>query len=411
MKLGADLREGTRIAWEAIRGNLLRSVLTTLGIVIGIVTVTLMATAIEGLNGAFQNAISFIGTDVLYVDQRAWFIDSDAKWEQVGKRTKITLAQVRALERQLSGAKGIAPFVMEGVSSVSYKNRASGQVMIVGTSEQFLVTGGVVLESGRFMTKTEAYANRDLCVIGSEVAEKLFPRESPLGKRIRVATESLEVVGVLEKRGSVLGQMSLDNQVIMPIGKLTAGFRWDPSCTIQVRVGDPTQIDAAREELRGVMRKIRRVPPGEPDDFAINQQEQLLAQFRKVSAVIATSGFFITGLSLFVGGIGIMNIMFVSVAERTHEIGIRKAIGAQRRTILLQFLIEAASICLIGGIIALTIAAVLVQIAKHFVPQVALSPSVVLLALTVALVTGIVSGFLPAWRAARMSPVDALRNE
>jgi putative ABC transport system permease protein len=261
------------------------------------------------------------------------------------------------------------------------------------------------------MTKTEAYANRDLCVIGSEVAEKLFPRESPLGKRIRVATESLEVVGVLEKRGSVLGQMSLDNQVIMPIGKLTAGFRWDPSCTIQVRVGDPTQIDAAREELRGVMRKIRRVPPGEPDDFAINQQEQLLAQFRKVSAVIATSGFFITGLSLFVGGIGIMNIMFVSVAERTHEIGIRKAIGAQRRTILLQFLIEAASICLIGGIIALTIAAVLVQIAKHFVPQVALSPSVVLLALTVALVTGIVSGFLPAWRAARMSPVDALRNE
>lgn len=114
MRLGPELREGTRIAWEAIRSNLLRSVLTTLGIVIGIVTVTLMATAIEGLNGAFQNAISFIGTDVLYVDQRAWFIDSDAKWERAGKRTKITLAQVRALEKQLSGAKGVAPFVMEG---------------------------------------------------------------------------------------------------------------------------------------------------------------------------------------------------------------------------------------------------------------------------------------------------------
>ena len=411
MKLGAELREGTRIAWEAIRSNLLRSVLTTLGIVIGIVTVTLMATAIEGLNAAFQNAVSFIGTDVLYVDQRAWFVDSEAKWEKVGKRTKITLAQVRALERQLSGAKGVAPFVMEGVNSVSYKNRTSGQVMIVGTSEQFLITGGIVLATGRFMTKAEAYANRDLCVIGSEIAENLFPRESPLGQRIRVATESLEVVGVLEKRGSVLGQMSLDNQVIVPIGKMTAGFRWDPSCTIQVRVGDPTQIDAAREELRGLMRKIRRVPPDAADDFAINQQEQLLAQFRKVSGVIATSGFFITGISLFVGGIGIMNIMFVSVAERTHEIGIRKAIGAHRRTILLQFLIEAASICLIGGVIALTIAAGLVQIAKQFVPQIALSPSVVLLALTVALVTGIISGFLPAWRAARMSPVDALRNE
>jgi len=411
MRLGAELREGTRIAWDAIRSNLLRSVLTTLGIVIGIVTVTLMATAIEGLNSAFQSAISFIGTDVLYVDQRAWFIDSDAKWERAGKRTKITLAQVRALEKQMSGAKGIAPFVMEGVNAVTYKNRTSSQVMVVGTSEQFLITGGIVLASGRFMTQAEAFANRDVCIIGSEVAEKLFDREPPLHRRIRVATESLEIIGILEKRGSVFGQMSLDNQVVVPIGKMIAGFKWDPSCTIQVRVGDPTRIDAAREELRGLMRKIRRVPPGMADDFAINQQDQLLAQFKKVSGVIATSGFFITSLSLLVGGIGIMNIMFVSVAERTHEIGIRKAIGAHRRTILLQFLIEAASICLIGGLIALAIAAGLVQIAKHFVPQVALSPYVVLLALTVALVTGIVSGFLPAWRAARMSPVDALRNE
>jgi putative ABC transport system permease protein len=178
-----------------------------------------------------------------------------------------------------------------------------------------------------------------------------------------------------------------------------------------VKVGDPAQIESAREELRGLLRKIRKVPPGQDDDFAINQQEQLLAQFKKVSGVIATAGFFITGLSLFVGGIGIMNIMFVSVAERTHEIGIRKAIGAKRRTILLQFLIEAASICLIGAVIALVIARGMVEVARHYLPQVALSPSVVLLALIVAIVTGLVSGFLPAWRAARMSPVDALRNE
>ena len=147
------------------------------------------------------------------------------------------------------------------------------------------------------------------------------------------------------------------------------------------------------------------------DDFAINQQEQLLAQFRKVSAVIASSGFFITGLSLFVGGIGIMNIMFVSVVERTREIGIRKAIGARRRTILLQFLIEAASISLFGGLIALVIARIMVEVARHFLPRVALTAEVVLLALSVAVVTGIVAGFLPAWRAARMNPVDALRNE
>ncbi|MDB6172343.1 MAG: hypothetical protein JWL59_1654 [Chthoniobacteraceae bacterium] len=413
MKLLAEITEGTRISFEAIRGNLLRSVLTTIGIVIGIVTVTLMATAMEGLNGAFRDAISFIGTDVLYVDQREWFIDSSTKWDAIGKRSKITLPQVRAVERAMSMAKGVAPSVMHQIDSVRFKNRSSGMVMLIGTNDQFLVTGGVTLSSGRFLTKSEANANRDLCVVGSEVAEKLFVNESPLGQKIHAGNESLEVIGVLEKRGSVLGQMSLDNQMIIPIGKMFRGFRWDPSCTIQVKVGDPAHIEAAREELRGLLRKIRKVPPGQGDDFAINQQEQLLAQFKKVSTVIATSGFFITGLSLFVGGIGIMNIMFVSVAERTHEIGIRKAIGAKRRTILLQFLIEAASICLLGGTIALGIAAGVVAVARHFLPvmKVALSPSVVLLALAVALVTGVISGFLPAWRAARMSPVDALRNE
>ncbi len=413
MKLLAELTEGARISGEAVRANLLRSVLTTLGIVIGIVTVTLMATAMESLDSAFRDAISFIGTDVLYVDTREWFIDSDTKWETMAKRGKITLPQVRAVEEAMSMAKGVAPSVMHGIDSVRYKNRSSGFVLIIGTNDQFLVTGGVTLSAGRFMTKAEAAGNRDICVLGSDVAEKLFLSESPLGQKIHAGNESLEVVGVLEKRGSVMGGMSLDNQLIIPIGKMFRGFRWDPSCTIQVKVGDPANVAAAREELRGLLRKIRRVPPGKDDDFAINQQEQLIGQFKKVSGVIATAGFFITGLSLFVGGIGIMNIMFVSVAERTHEIGIRKAIGAKRRTILLQFLIEAASICMIGGIIALLIAGGIVGISRHFLPtmRIGLSPSVVMIALAVALATGIVSGFLPAWRAARMSPVDALRNE
>ena len=413
MKLTAELIEGARISWEAVRANLLRSVLTTLGIVIGIVTVTLMATAMESLDHAFRDAISFIGTDVLYVDTREWFIDSDTKWEAIAKRGKITLPQVRAVEEGMNMAKGVAPSVMHGIESVRYKNRSSGFVLLIGTNEQFLVTGGVTLSAGRFMTKAEAAGNRDICVLGADVAEKLFLNESPLGQKVHAGSESLEVVGVLEKRGSVMGGMSLDNQIIIPIGKMFRGFKWDPTCTIQVKVGDPSDIPAAREELRGLLRKIRRVPPGKDDDFAINQQEQLIGQFKKVSGVIATAGFFITGLSLFVGGIGIMNIMFVSVAERTHEIGIRKAIGAKRRTILLQFLIEAASICLLGGIIALLIAGGIVETSRHFLPamRVGLSPTIVLLALGVALATGIISGFLPAWRAARMSPVDALRNE
>lgn len=411
MKLSSEIKEGIRISIEAIRGNLLRSGLTTIGIVIGVVTVTLMATAIEGLNNSFRNAISFMGSDVLHVSRREWFIDSDEKWRAQSKRRKITLMDARAVERSLGMTQGIAPAVEFNVASIRYKDRSSNMVRVVGTNEQFLVTGGVSVASGRFMTKTEAYANRDVCILGSEVAANLFVDESPLGQKIRVGNLPLEVIGVLEKRGTILGKVSLDNQIIIPIGKMVAGYRWDPSCTIQVKVGDPGRVIEVREELRGLMRKIRKVAPGKDDDFSINQQEQLLNQFRRVSAVIATTGFFITSLSLFVGGIGIMNIMFVSVTERTAEIGIRKALGARRRTILLQFLIEAIAICLLGGAVALVIAFGLVQIARHYLPGVSMSPSVVLLALAVASVTGVVSGFLPAWRAARMTPVNALRNE
>ena len=169
-------------------------------------------------------------------------------------------------------------------------------------------------------------------------------------------------------------------------------------------------IDDAKEEIRGVMRKVRRLAPGAPDDFAVNSQEAFISTFNRMSGVIATVGLFITGLSLFVGGIGIMNIMFVSVAERTREIGIRKAIGAKRRTILIQFLIEASTICLVGGLIGLSIAFPITQVLTTVLPA-SMSLTLVIIALTVSVLTGVIAGFLPAWRAARMNPVDALRNE
>jgi putative ABC transport system permease protein len=169
-------------------------------------------------------------------------------------------------------------------------------------------------------------------------------------------------------------------------------------------------MDDAREELRTVLRRLRHLTPEAPDNFSINQQDQFLEMFHRVAGTIGAVGLFITGLSLFVGGIGIMNIMFVSVAERTREIGVRKAIGAKRRTILLQFLIEAACICLLGGVIALAIAWPTTLLLNKVMPA-TLSPLIVGVALLVALVTGLLSGFFPAWRAARMNPVDALRNE
>ena len=233
------------------------------------------------------------------------------------------------------------------------------------------------------------------------------------GEKIKIGQRQLQVVGVLEKRGSFLGLASFDNEVIMPIRQFVFSYWRHPSFDIQVKISRLDNLEDAKAELRGLMRKIRRVAPKDPDDFSINQQEQFIKIFDRLTATIAVVGLVITGMSLFVGGIGIMNIMFVSVTERTREIGVRKAIGARRRTILLQFLIEAASICLLGGLAGLVITwgltllvARRLSLFPHHNVRAGHGPG-----LLTAVLTGVTSGFLPAWRAARMNPVDALRNE
>jgi putative ABC transport system permease protein len=408
MKLFSELKEGAGISWSAIRANKMRSVLTTLGIVIGIVTVTLMGTAITGLNRAFLRNISIIGADVFYVDRFDWFSHTYDAYMKMRKRKRITLTQVEALRGQLTMARAIAP-VAESETSVRYQRRGSDNVHVIGTTDQYVFTTSVGVGLGRFFSETEASAGRPVCVIGSEVATNLFRRAPPLGNFIKISDATFEVVGVLDKQGSFLGMFSLDNQVIIPLPQFNSVIWNWPNYTIQVKAQDLGLLEEAKEELRGAMRKIRRVPPNEPDDFAINQQDQFVKMFNRVGGTIAAVGIFITGLSLFVGGIGIMNIMFVSVAERTREIGIRKAIGAKRRNILVQFLIEAASICLLGGLIGLAIAWPLTLLLQRFLPA-TMSLPVVSIAMGLSLLTGVVSGFLPAWRAARMNPVDALRS-
>ncbi len=407
MRFLSELREGLAISWAAIRANKMRAILTTLGIVIGIVTVTLMGTAIQGLDRAFMQSIAMIGADILYVQKEDWGPKSREEWLKIQKRREITLQQVATIEKDMTLATAVTPVSFTG-RTLKYEKRSATGVTIVGSTDQLIFTGGISISQGRFLSAADAEGGRPVCVIGSEVATNLFKRETPLGKKIRIDNRPYEVIGILEKQGALFG--NFDNQAIIPLPQFYAAFvRSREISMVQVKVKSVADLDNAKEELRGVMRRARRLAPADPDDFAINQQEQVLHFVHQITATIATVGLFITGLSLFVGGIGIMNIMFVSVAERTREIGIRKAIGAKRRTILLQFLIEAATICLIGGAIGLAIAWPMTLVMQKWLPA-AMSLLVVSISLGVSLVTGLLSGFFPAWRAARMNPVDALRT-
>jgi len=427
MNFLTELREGLAISWSAIRANKLRSVLTTLGIVIGIVTVTLMGTAIEGLNGSFMTSISSIGADVLYVDRYGWLIQSREEWIKAMKNPSITMDEadmvqdkmapptsfsmdeVNALEREVSTAIAVAPVASDD-TPVKYKKRGASSVPVVGTTDQFQLTSGLTIEKGRFLSASECDGGRPVCVIGSDLATNLFEGESPVGQIVSAGRRDFTVVGVLAKQGGFADTGGTDNEIIVPITQFTRVFDSEPDYEIQVKGRSVEGLDDTREELRAVLRRYRHISPGDPDNFAINEQGEFLDFFNKVAGTIEAIGMFITGLSLFVGGIGIMNIMFVSVAERTREIGVRKAIGAKRRSILLQFLIEAACICVIGGVIALAIAWPTTLLLKKIMPAV-MSPGIVCLALLVSAVTGALAGLFPAWRAARMDPVEALRNE
>jgi putative ABC transport system permease protein len=407
MNLLTEFREGTGISWAALRANKLRSVLTTLGIIIGILTVTLMGTAIEGLNRAFLQSITMFGTDVLYVQRFPWF--NDGEWWKLRNRREFTLDNARAVARQSTFARAVSTEA-HLFETVQYKNHSAPGIWIVGNTEDSALVRGLSLKQGRFFSGPEVSGARPVCVLGADIASNFFPNESPVGRQIKVNDNNYEVVGVIDKMGQFLTGFNFDNQVIIPITRLASDFSWRPDLFIMVKVRDLDQIDDAREELRGILRKLRRLRPAEPDDFAINEQKTFLLMFRRVAATIAAAGLFITGLSLFVGGIGIMNIMFVSVAERTREIGIRKALGARRRTILVQFLIEAASICLVGGALGVGLAWPLSLALAKVLPA-SMSLPVVAVALLVSLATGVVAGFLPAWRAARLNPVEALRKE
>ena len=412
MRWAIDLSESFQIAMAALRANRARGVLTTLGIIIGIVAVVLTMTAANGLQNKFRQTFSAVGTDVIYVSRMPWVIMND--FFLYRNRPRIELRQAERLEQRLRGKAIVNPSV-GGSHDVKYRSETMEGVTTIGTTEKQIIISSAQPESGRFIMDRDVTSKTNICVIGTDVRDGLFGTESPINKKVRIGRNVFRVVGVMEKQGgSFLGGPNFDRQVYVPITSYVKAFggthgRQD----VSVAVKAPTQegVGELEFEVIGEMRKIRALRPSEGDDFSINKLETLMGAFNNVMGVVLLVGLLVTSISLFVGGVGVMNIMFVSVTERPREIGIRKAIGAKRRSILFQFLFESCAICLTGGLIGIVLAAILTAVINKVLMPASVSLPILVIAVLVSIFVGTVAGFVPAYKGAKLDPIEALRYE
>ena len=408
-------REVFRMAIDSLRAHKLRSFLTMLGIVIGVMTVIGMVSIIQGLNKSFLSELQAAGSDMIIV-RKTEGIQMGRPSEEERTRKDLTFDDVKAIEDGAPLVKAVAVSVYVSVFEpieIKYQSAKSDSAIVIGMNEKWPVVMSLYLpQLGRFITESEVARTARVCVLGSELADTLFPTTNPVGKEIRVGPEAFTVIGVLSKRGQMFGQ-SRDNFVGLPITTLMKYFSYEKDgLEIMASPRQAEMLGETIEQISSVLRQRRKVPYGKPNDFSIMTQDTLVDLYNQLTGAAYLVMIVISSIGLLVGGIGVMNIMLVSVKERTREIGIRKAIGARSGDILKQFLIEAVFLTGTGGLLGVLVGFGIALVVRAATPlPAAVSPWSIVLGLSVSAAIGLFFGIVPAQKAARMDPIVSLRYE
>ena len=394
---------------NAIWVNKTRAILTTTCIVIGIVSVTAMNTISDGIDRSFENSMDMLGRNVVFVEKWPWGFGGEYKWWEYRNRREMELSYVDELRRLTPLASEVSASANRQ-TTIRYDDRMAESVDLSGATDGYFRTSGVQIESGRAFNDYDVHRGARVVVLGASVVDALFPNEEALGKQVRIQGQRFQVIGTLEKQGNFLGLEDFDNRIVMPISAYGSIYSLRSGIQLAVQFPSEEALAEGEYEVIGAMRQIRQLDPLDNDDFAINQAALFEQEFQGMKTAIYGIGIFLTGLALFVGGIGVMNIMFVSVKERTKEIGIRKAVGAKSWEILLQFLMEAVVICLVGGVIGVLLSIGVTQLINQFFVAY-LDWTTVLNAIIICAAVGILFGYLPSSKAAKSDPIESLRYE
>ena len=410
----AELRESFRMAMSAVAAHKLRSALTLLGVLVGVFSIIVVMTALRVMQTVVESELSQLGDQTFTVRKNPTILFSVPEgMEKIRRRKNITLQQGRRLLEgvTLARAVGIEASFWVGQIQTRYR-RTAPDVRLYGDTPGSFPAHNWIVQDGRGLAEADVDGARDVCVLGNSLARSIFPVGSPVGEQVKIDGINYTVVGVLQPKGGSLGG-DQDKFAVLPIttGLNRYGYIWR-SLTILVQARDRATYDACVEEVRGLLRIIRRVPPGEPDSFEIASNESLITQFNAFTLTVRLGVAVVSSIALLAAGIGIMNIMLVSVTERTREIGIRRAVGAKKRNIMTQFIIEAIVLCEIGGVMGVVCGILGGNSTAWFFK---LDPVIPLdwigLGLLICSVVGVVFGTYPAFKAANLDPIESLRYE